>query len=216
MNGAGGTTLGWQAMALWLQNRGEKADPGSGESWRDPNWFPALDAEASFAVLTFDYQSTIGNYRADAQAAVVFASTLDGLDANQILTVGSSIGADSAAEACDRFNQAVKVGDAQGECKGAFSFSPASKTFYADAAPSLLEEGAILFCLASTGDALAARACASQDNENFHPYIFDGEVHGMYLISPSLFPSDPEIEENPLEILLDFLELTTGLPVAEK
>lgn len=216
MNGAGGTTSGWQAMALWLQNRGGTVDPGSGETWRDPNWFPALDADASFAVLTFDYHSNIGNYRSDSQDAVVFASTLEGVDANWILTAGSSIGADSAAEACASFNQAVMAGDAQGECRGAFSFSPASKNFYADAAPSLLDDGAILFCLASTGDILAARACASLTHENFHSFIFDGEAHGMYLISPSLHPTDPPIDKNSLEILLDFLELTTGIPVAAR
>ena len=72
MHWAPGTLEDWQALAPWLQNRGNDEPRNEVLSrwgdymdfiigpWLDETWFPALPADASFALVVFDY-SGCGN-----------------------------------------------------------------------------------------------------------------------------------------------------------
>lgn len=224
MHWAGGSHWDWDVIARWLQNRDNQVEGVAGTLWSDPYWFPALEGDASFAVLTFNYasfsfdpdQAGIVNHFPNSLSAVAFASRLEGVDPNRILTMGASIGADSAPEACYLFNQAVEAGEETGRCIGALSFSPASEKLYVNAAGELLEQGAAVYCFGAIGDTQAERGCRRPAGENYRAFIYEGGAHGYYLIDPSLFSSEPHLQQNALELMLQFLEQATGLPVLAK
>lgn len=247
MHQGGGSMEDWQAVAPWLQNRSDEISQRNGLArpasqavpWLDPSWFPAILPEASFGVLVFDFSCEGGQSPcpegisgieamstvalADAWAAVNFASTLDGADPNQIITVGASVHADSAIDGCYLFNQSVAEGAASGRCIGALALSPSNflvaEFTVLEAAAALAEAGNLVSGLCGEEDTFAAPVCeelGQMDTATVPPetFTYSGSVHGMELIDPNVTPMDPATDQNALEILLEFLEQVTNLPVA--
>lgn len=234
MHWAGGTMRDWAAIAPWLQNRAgdspvlaSLSDPGPAGSdpWRNPAWFPAMQPETSFAVLVFDYECfglsdcAVRDHvwLEDSLSAVKFASRLEGVDPNAIMTVGASIGADGALDSCYLFNEAVAAGEAQGNCAGAFSISPGnhltSGFTYMEGVKALTDMQSTVFCLAAQEEGSTRRLCAKPSATTFHPFIYPGRVHGMELIAPTAAANETA-EVNPLQLLLEFLSVSTGTAVA--
>lgn len=243
MHWAGGDMTDWQAIAPWLQNRRDGLSFKAGLArpalqvdgpWLDPSWFPHILPEASFGVLVFDYNSfgqSAGSPAADALlldsvAAVQFASALDGADPDMIMAAGASIGGDGAVDGCYLFNQMVAGGDAQGQCIGALSLSPGnyltgtctgdcpSEFFsYADAVAALSEAEHPVYCLTSQGDESFMPTCTVTSGDLFKQFIYSGDDHGMFLVDPALTPSEPAIDANALDLLLDLLSTAIGLPI---
>lgn len=219
MHWSGGSLEDWDAIARWLQNLGLPADDPENKPWADSSWFPTLDQDTSYAVLSFTYWPLGGSggseiHLRDSLDVLAFASALAGVEPDRILTVGASIGADGALDACYLFNASVASGKNTGNCVGAFSLSPANYLTdafsYQEAASDLSAQGVVIYCLAATRDTRAASTCSGiAAPENFHPFIFEGYAHGMSLIDPSLFPSEPQSEKNTLQILIKFLNEAT-------
>ncbi len=218
MHWAPGDISVWNAIAPWLQNRGVAgvAWPGGGNApkWRDPAWFPKLDAARSYAVLAFSFTGcgesgctkfVPDQWLLDAQAAMQTAYTLEGGDPTRIVAVGASIGADGAADGCLWLNE-----QHPGACRGAMSLSPGSylKVPYEQAAAKLgsAQPPAAAWCLYATGDAESQRACSAAEGAKaatLRVVKYDGDAHGMMLIAPT---RAPEV----LGLLLEFLQATLG------
>lgn len=234
MHWAGGDMTDWRAIAPWLQNRADELSRKGGFArpigqidgpWLDASWFPALLPEASFGVLVFDYggfgESPLGDNTdlEDSVAALEFASKLEGADPNMLLTMGASIGADGAVDACYVFNELVTSGEAQGQCLAAMSLSPGNYFMepfgtadftYAEAVAALSEAEHLVFCLAAEGDSFSAEVCLDAQADFYTAFIYAGDNHGMMLVDPTLSPSDPAMDVNALELLLDFLAMSIG------
>jgi dienelactone hydrolase len=229
MHWAGGSMEeDWHELAPWLQNRQDELESGKrGQGlarppylmpWQDPSWFPVLPTDVSFAVLVFNFGSW-GNSQPgelpeswldDALAAIKYAAALTGIDPNRISTIGASIGADAAAEACFVFNL-----EALGRCIAAFSLSPGEylnfPDKYAGAVEGLDADGYPAWCLAARDDATSYETCQSAMGTNYKTFTFDGGDHGMMLVTPNHMPSDPKMDVNTLELYLQFLEEVYGL-----
>lgn len=212
MHWAGGDQDDWVEIAYWLQNRGlggRSPNPG-GSSWLDPSWFPPMSAGTSYAVFTFSFRGCDGGCQGferekwllDAQAAMLKASELDGVDPLRLAALGASIGADGAADGCLYLNS-----QRPNFCLGALSLSPGDylTVLYADAVSTLGAESPFkpAWCLFAQADAPSAAVCNAAQGENYTRFEFPGDAHGMMLISP-------EIEPNPLELILDFLAQVLG------
>jgi len=76
---------------------------------------------------------------------------------------------------------------------------------YAEAVSTLGAESPFkpAWCLFAQGDAPSAAVCSAAQGENYTRFEFPGDAHGMMLISP-------EIEPNPLELILDFMAQVLG------
>jgi hypothetical protein len=185
--------------------------------WQDPSWFPVLPSEVSFAVLTFNFGSW-GNSEPgelpeslveDGLAAIKFAAGLEGIDPDQISTIGGSIGADASVDSCYLFNL-----EALGRCIAAFSLSPGEylnfEEKYAGAVDGLDSAGYPVWCLASIDDTTSYNTCQSASGTYYQTFTFDGEDHGMILVSPDHMPSDPAMDVNTLELYLQFLDEVYG------
>jgi hypothetical protein len=212
MHWAGGDQYDWVEIACWLQNRGlggQSSNP-AGAPWLDPSWFPPLPKAASYGVFTFSFRGCDGGCQGferdkwllDAQAAMLKASELEGVDPQQIAALGASIGADGAADGCFFLNA-----QQPNSCQGALSLSPGDylTILYEEAVRSLGAESPArpAWCLFAQGDAPSAAVCNAAQGEHYTRFEFPGDAHGMMLLSPT---SDP----NPLELLLDFLEQVLG------
>ncbi len=194
MHWAGGNQFDWDAIAPWLQNRGVVYAGGS-STWLDPTWFPEVPAGRSYAVFTFTTDSFGPQPVLDAEAAIRTARSLEGVDPERVATVGASIGADAAVDAC-------------GEgCVGAFSLSPGSflgKDYAAEVSRlGSLTPPVPVVCLASEADGPSKFTCQSAEGAHYSPRIYAGGEHGMTLIKPEL---DPQ----PLNLLLEFLARVFG------
>ncbi len=215
MHWAPGDQYDWVEIAYWLQNRGlggQSANP-EGVPWLDPSWFPPLPAEweeQSFAVFTFTFRGCEGgcssfdqNWLLDAQAAMETAHGLEGVDPQRIIAAGASIGADGAPDGCFWLNQQY-----ENSCLGGFSFSPGDYLTvpYANAVDTLETEQPPKpdWCLFAEGDTTAAQTCRSASGDHYRMVQYEGDMHGMLLISP-------DVEPNTLLLLLDFMELSLGL-----
>lgn len=201
----------WNEVAVWLQNRGIKnpfENPGS-ETWWDPTWFPAVPAEKSYAVLTFSFRgcqpSPAGcqsaqraNWLKDAQAVMQFARGLEGVDPNRIAAIGSSIGADGAANGCQMLNE-----EFPGACQGALSLSPGDYlgVSYVNTIKQLgsSDPAAAAWCLADPGEFKICESAAKSGNTAFESYSITNGNHGNVLMSPDLDPL-------PMQLILDFLD----------
>jgi dienelactone hydrolase len=204
----------WNEVAVWLQNRGLKnpfENPGDPAQfrWWDPSWFPVLAADKSYAVLTFSFRGCQpfkagcqsiqkDNWIKDAQAVMRFARGLDGVDANRIAAIGSSIGADGAADACQLLNV-----EFPGACKGALSLSPGD---YLDVSyvNTIQQLGASnpptpAWCVADPSEFAICQSAEASGNSAYQDFsITDGD-HGNMLLSPDLDPL-------PMQLILDFLD----------
>lgn len=231
MHWAGGDMTDWDAIGPWLQNRQDElaAAPQwidasisyrglQGDApWLDPSWFPILPDEATFGVFAFNFAgwgnsegSGPDDWIRDAEAALVFASQLPGVDPARITAMGASIGADGAPDGCYLFNM---HGDVEGTCLGALSLSPGNYLMgsiftetYADVIQHLEEDvpPAIVHCLAAEGDSISLDTCSSAQGEHYQTFIFPGDYHGMMLVRP-------DIEPLIMPIILGFLEAVYGI-----
>lgn len=214
MHWAPGSMQDWAAIAPWLQNRSDELDGAE-------SWFPPMPAEASFAVLVFnfgnygisEYGGSWESYVEDALAAVEFAASLNGVDPHRVVTIGASIGADGAVDGCYLFNDTGEGGS----CMGALSLSPGNyltQTFtYAEAADMINQAGFPVWCLAAEKDYESPDVCRSVPEEANRVFIFPGGAHGMALVSPELYPDEPLLDLNTMQIIQEFLEMALGIPL---
>jgi dienelactone hydrolase len=187
----------WVAIAAWLQNRGQEVEPGD-VPWLTPGWFPPMLEGQSFAVFAFTFRNCEGGCSSfaragrllDAKAAMRTASELDGVDPQRLATIGASIGADGAVDACEE------------GCLGVLSLSPGSylTVDYAGAVAAVDGAGKPAWCLAAEGDRNSAQACESASGDRYRMEMYLGTDHGMELIKP-------DMEPNTLELVLEFLQL---------
>ena len=202
----------WDAVAPWLQNRpGELTSwqdvpagfqPQGKSPWLDASWFPPVPADLKVAVFTFTFRECEGGCKVelrsewlrDALAAVEKAASLPGVDATKIILVGTSIGADGAADTCLLFNKD------RGGCLGALSVSPGGYLTlpFENTARELTRMGVPVQCFASKSDRPAAAACGSMSGDNYRATILPGAAHGTQMI-------DPALETTPLHALLQLL-----------
>ena len=214
MHWAPGDQSDWVEAAFWLQNRGLGGNSDNTENtpWLDASWFPEMNPQASYNVFTFTFrncedgckQFNREEWYLDAQAAVEYAYGLDGIDKNRIVMVGASIGSDGAADGCAYLNTIYP-----NTCKGALAFSPGNYLTI-DFGGVVKQQGAEdnpkpIWCFYSESDQESADVCGNITESNYQAYPYTGNSvfsngHGMNLITPI---SDP----NPLEKLLDFLEM---------
>jgi dienelactone hydrolase len=227
-----GSMADWVAIAPWLQNSGDEearrsvlARPANqGDSpWLDPVWFPALNAELDLNVLAFDFTGfghSLGSgspaiWLEDAQAALVFATAQEGVDASRLIVLGGSLGSDGAVDACHLFNQQNRAG----ECIAAFALSPGNyltqEFTFNEAVQILGDAGTIVYCLAAEEDQESGKICTEPKHNNYHAYVYAGNAHAMMLVDPTFSPIEPPSEQNTLEILVDFLEAALGFPVGK-
>jgi len=210
MHWAPGDQNEWNAIAPWLQNRGQAAT-SRGNPWLDASWFPPMLEGQSFAVFTFTFRNCEGgcisfdraHWLLDAQAAMRKAHELEGVDPKRIVAVGASIGSDGAADGCTWLN-----GQFPDACLGAFSLSPGDYLTvpYKDAVSALGAEQPPkpAWCLYSEGDSESVRACEAASGNNYRSIKYAGDNHGMYILQPDVKPSA-------LQLMLDFLKLAFGL-----
>lgn len=212
MHWAPGDQNEWNAIAPWLQNRGQpKASHGN--PWLDASWFPPMLKGQSFAVFTFTFRNCAGGCKSftrdawllDAQAAMRKAQQLEGIDPNRIIAIGASIGADGAADGCGWLNT-----QSPNSCLGALSLSPGDYLTipYKDAVSALGAEqpprrAKPAWCLYSEEDTESVRACEAASGNNYRSIKYAGDNHGMYLLQPDVKPS-------PMQMILDFLKLALG------
>ncbi len=210
MHWAPGDQGDWIEIAFWLQNRGlggVVANP-MGEPWLDPSWFPEMPEGQSFAIFSFTFRGCEGGcgppdpegWLLDAQAAMKTTQGLDGVDPQQIVAIGASIGADGASDGCYWLNM-----ENENSCLGAFSLSPGSylSVPYADAVDALGAEQPPKpdWCLFADEDVDSAQACQSASGDHYRMVEYAGAMHGMMLI-------DPNVEPNALLLILEFLGLS--------
>lgn len=210
MHWAPGDQNEWNAIAPWLQNRGQ-AKASKGNPWLDASWFPPMLEGQSFAVFTFTFRNCEGgctsfnraSWLLDAQAAMRKAHELQGIDPKRIVAVGASIGADGASDGCAWLN--TQFPDS---CLGAFSLSAGNYLTvpYKEAVSALGAEQPPkpAWCLYSEGDSESVQACEAANGGNYRSIKYTGDNHGMYLLQPDLKPSA-------LQLMLDFLKLAFGL-----
>lgn len=211
MHWAPGDQTDWVEIAFWLQNRGLVGDPIPAIPWLNPSWFPAMFADQSFAVFTFNFRYCeygCGNYDPDgwlldAQAAMRTVRELEGVDPMQIVAIGASIGADGAPDGCFWYNDQYDNG-----CLGALSLSPGSylTVLYADAVATLENQTPPrpVWCFYGLDDSESSITCQSTSGELYQTTEWEGSLHGMELI-------DPDLEPKTMDLILDFLKLTFGI-----
>ncbi len=229
MHWAPGDQRDWLAIAPWLQNRQEElavteewemaigigCDAQQDGPWLDPTWFPPMPEDVSFNVFIFDFRDhceshlTMGDQAdntRDAKAAFAEVSLMVTTDADRIVAIGASIGADGAPDGCLLHNQDSET------CIGAFSLSPGSYLGmeYAEVVRELDSADALpavpVWCLASEGDTPSLQACESASGDLYQKYLYSGSDHGMMLIAP-------ETDPNPLVLIQDFLEETLNVEI---
>lgn len=202
---ARGDQAEWRAVAAWIQNRGLEVEVDPSRMWLHPQWFPERTAEQPVGVFTFTFRECQGGCRAwlssewllDVRAAMNTAAGLHGVDPQQILTVGASIGADGAVDGCAWLNA-----NQAGQCRGAFAMSPASYLTvpFSEAAASLLEADPPLpvYCAFSRRDDGAWETCSDVEQARLIDYQY-ADFHGLEMIQ---LEREPHI----LTVLDEFIE----------
>lgn len=199
----------WDAIVYWLQ---------TGYAPVGNAWLPQLPQDLTFAVFTFDFRghgasegdaSLDAELLMDAQSAVAFAKTQAGVDPLRVLTIGTSIGADGAVDACITLNgtQIAETQATQG-CLGAMSISPGSfiGVNYTEAATTLLSDPyqAVVYCVAAEGDGPSPEACNSVNGGRYVTNIYPGDAHGIALFGSE---TGPMLSKAIYQFLLDSLQL---------
>lgn len=215
MHWVGGNMSDWYEIAPWLQNRrldNPFDNPGT-ETWWDPSWFPAVPAEASYGVFIFSFRDcapydagcagmTPEAWLLDAQAAMETAWELEGVDPTKVVAIGSSIGADGAADGCAWLNE-----QHPGACQGALSLSPGGYLGvpYHEVVGALggTEPATAAWCLADEVEVGICEGVDAASNTAFKIYTIPGGSHGTWMLKPDLDPL-------PLQLILDFLAETTA------
>lgn len=204
---AQGNQSEWEEVAYWLQGRGLLVRvQDSRRTWKSSNWYPERTLDMPLAVFTFNFRFCENSdgcesylpveWLLDAQAAIETAAKLGGVDPDQILAAGASIGADGAATSCAWLNS-TEIG----KCLGVFALSPFSSLTidFRESADALLdqEDPAPVYCLYGLQDDAASETCGDYPGiraVNFG-YIDD---HGLELIHVDRRPA-------PLNILQEFI-----------
>ncbi|MCK4800561.1 MAG: hypothetical protein KAS84_01110 [Anaerolineales bacterium] len=207
MHWARGDQEEWTEIAYWLQNRGQLVrTPDYNRSWKSSDWYPENTLEVSVGIFTFDFRECTGecqnylpaDWLIDVQAAMTAAVGLTGVNREQILTAGSSIGADGAVDGCAWFNQ-----NELGQCLGAFALSPGSLlTVPFDITADELLGGdppVPVYCLYGLRDDAAVETCEAVPEAIWVNYGYI-ENHGFELIQPF---QDPD----PLILLQEFITI---------
>jgi hypothetical protein len=202
---ARGDQSDWEEIALWLQDRGELVrEPDYNHSWKSSSWFPDLTLGQPLAVFSFDFRDCMGGCQVyqpdrwllDVQAAMTAAVELHGIDTNQILTAGSSIGGDGAVHGCNWLNES-----GLGTCRGSWAMSPASglTISFEDTVSKLVNVDRPLpvYCLYGLRDDASVLTCADLPGIIAVDYGYV-ENHGMELFQP-------EIEPDPLLLMRVFI-----------
>lgn len=174
-------------LALILQNRAE------GYTSRD----------VSYAVLTFNYRGyppSEGNQAfvngfLDAQAAVAFGKTLEGVDPDRVMTVGASIGADGTLAGC---NQPQTP---EPDCIAAIPLSPNDLWGWGNDVAGVgdIPIGGV----ASDGDGVSSQVCSDGETSAVGTYetvVYTGSAHGMEMFN--ITDQEPVL----LDYILGFLD----------
>ncbi|MBP7227618.1 MAG: hypothetical protein KA988_00780 [Longilinea sp.] len=215
MHWVNGNQSDWYEIAVWLQNRGQANPfPLPGDSpWWNPTWFPALPAERSYAVFIFNFRTCEqanercslpfdqwGKFFLDAQAAMIKVRKLPGVDVNNIVAIGSSIGADGAANACFWLN--AQYPDS---CRGALSLSPGGYLGigYLEAVRKMSDPPLPVWCLADENENFVCDSAKQAKNPNYQAITIPSGGHGNFLLRPNLQPL-------PMQLMIDFLYQATG------
>ncbi len=213
MHWANGTQCDWVHVNLvqWLQNRGLPEGVAANPACADVSLeyaipladYPIMPGGGSFGVFTFDFRGhgesggeekyQPEGWLLDAQAAVNFARGLSGANAQLLVTIGASIGADGAVDACGS------------GCLGALSFSPGGYlgVDYAIAVTALDQARKPAWCVVSTQDAESFSACEAASGELFQKFIYDQPAHGLQFFQPGFEPATPQV-------ILEFLMQVFG------
>ncbi|MGB2964281.1 MAG: hypothetical protein WBB69_09870 [Anaerolineales bacterium] len=205
MHWARGDQQEWADIAFWLQNRaGLIREPDYNHSWRSSKWYPDNLSDMSIGVFSFTFRECSGGCQSylpaewllDVQAAMATAAGLFGVNSNQILTAGASIGADGAVDGCAWLNQS-----GLGECLGAYGLSPGSLLTvpFEAAAGELLHSDPPLpvYCLYGLRDDASVETCSAVPEAVLVDYGYI-ENHGFELFQPN---QDPD----PLNLMLEFI-----------
>ncbi len=216
MHWVAGDMSDWYEIAPWLQNRSLAnpfPNPGT-QPWWDPTWFPPMPSGASYGVFIFSFRGCLPmdqrgcetineeGWMLDAEAALLTAAALEGVDPTKVVAIGSSIGADGAADGCLLVNLRHP-----GACQGALSLSPGG---YLDMPylPAVQQLGnylppAAAWCLADENEYGLCEAVAQLGIPGFQSFRIPSGGHGNKLLSPNLDPL-------PMQIILDFLAAVVG------
>ncbi len=165
---------------------------GRGDNWVQIGMVDWLSAR-SFAVFVFDYR---GDWIDAGRAAVATAEALSGVDSAHIVTMGASVGGDSATDAC-----------AVSGCLGALAFSPVGSfegVGYDASVAALEREGRAAWCIASEGEG----GCPQVVGQYYRAIIKPGLAHGLGLFAA--YRGD-DIWRDVAEFLRIVLENRTGL-----
>ena len=225
MHWAPGDMNDWAAIAPWLQSGLAAASGisgGGGALFLDISWFPQMPGDVSFGVLAFnfgrygssEYGGSRESYVTDGVSALTFAASQPGVNAEQMVAIGASIGADGAVDACYQFN----LNGGSGSCVGALSLSPGNyltnEYTYTQAAENLDAQGVPVWCLAAEGDGSSPVVCQSLDGEITRYFITQGADHGMDLLTPDqVFIDPPMTGFDTMQVLQEFLEAALGIPL---
>jgi len=204
-----------------------KAQPLPG--WWDASWFPPMPQGTSYAVFTFDfpgfgeskgtaYTDTTIRYRPSRQrddwnistqdllAAMKTAAALPGVDANRVIAIGASIGANGATNGCAALNQAHQQGE-PGQCIGAWAISPGDYHLgapFVEASATLAKTSlsVVQWCTA----AFAEQAPCKQAKGSLNQTIIFPKGHGMAFFEPNTYPMKPGRDATIMDFLQEFLE----------
>jgi hypothetical protein len=197
----------WVEIAYWIQNRGLEGN-ASGAPWLDQSWFPEFPPNLSLGVFTFTFRGCEGGCQSpdpegwllDAQAALEKAAELPGVNPEQIVAIGASIGADGAIDGCAWWTEQDEAG-----CQGALSLSPGNylNQSYEDMVKQLGQASPArqVWCFYDENETIS-EVCQEPSGDHFRAEGWsDGNLHGMHMLNPDLAP-------NPLGLFIDFFEAT--------
>jgi hypothetical protein len=201
MHQAGSERGTWEdlGMVSWLQNRDQSGGALFSPLINKISW-PPMPPGISFAVFTFDFREhgesggsaqSGSDFLVDAKAAFRVAENLPGVNPNQIVMIGASIGADAAVDTC------------VSGCLGGLSLSPGNylDVDYAEVVAEMGLDDKPAWCLASEEDSFSASICGSASGSSYRSIIYGQGGHGEALLISGL---NPDIGQ----IILDFLFLT--------
>lgn len=210
MHWARGDQSEWEQVAQWLQGRGLlEPVPDYNKSWKSSNWYPDRTQNQSLGVVTFTFRDCEENCKSflpvewlkDIEAVLLATTNLQGVDPDQILTAGASIGADGAVYGCSWLNRS-----GSGSCLGSFLLSPASLltiAFEKSADDLLKQEPALpVYCLIGLRDDASVETCLDYPGLTLVDYGYI-DNHGLELLQP-------DVGENPLNLLQEFISAALG------
>ena len=205
MHWARGDQSEWDEIAVWLQGRGlSESIPDYNYSWKSSVWFQERIIEKPIGIFTFNFRECEGGCKAylpmewlaDVEAALDTAANLQGVNGNQIITAGTSIGADGAIYGCSWLNHQER-----GACLGSFLLSPGSTLtvpFDSTADELLNQEPPVpVYCLIGLRDDASVETCSGIAGLTLVDYGYI-ENHGFELLQPG-------VGINPLLLLQEFI-----------